>query len=394
MTGGTRSLEMARRLVAMGHQVDLVTSDNEPIPGAPRTWRVTEEEGIRVHWFPLPYSNTMSYRQRITSFVRFAWKSARRAAGIPADVVFATSTPLTIAIPGVYAARRQRIPMVFEVRDLWPDMPIAMGALKSRTAIAAARALERFAYRKARHIVALSPEMKQGVVHAGVRDDKVTVIPNGSDLDLFPADDSAGRAFRESLGWLGERPLVLYAGAIARLNGLDYLVELARETRQLDPEVRFLLVGGGHDVARLREVAARVGVLDANLFFHDAVPKERMPAALAASTIATSTVVDVPGVSANSANKFFDALAAGRPIAINHVGWLADVIEENDCGLVFPPHDIPAAARQLVKSIRDAAWLREAGQRARGVAERQFDRDVLALQLHDVLRNAVDAARH
>lgn len=392
MSGGTRSLEMARRLVDRGHEVDLVTSDNEPGSAASSAWRISVEEGIRVHWCPLPYSNTMSYSERIRAFFRFAWKSARRSASIPCDVVFASSTPLTVAIPGSYAAWRQRVPMVFEVRDLWPDMPIAMGALKNRFAISAARTLERFAYRKSRRIVALSPEMKQGVVNAGVPEANVTVIPNGCDLDLFPASAARGQAFRNSLPWLGNRPLVLYAGAVALLNGLSYLVELAKETISLDPEIRFLLVGRGNDLERLRKLAQQLGVLDKNLFFIDPVPKDRMPDVLAAASIATSTVVDVPGVSANSANKFFDALAAGRPIAINHVGWLADIIEQNDCGMVLSPHDIPAAARRLVDALRDENWLREAGGRARSTAERCFDRDRLADQLEAVLQSAVAAA--
>lgn len=391
MSGGTRSLEMARRLVAMGHQVDLVTSENEPPPDAPRAWRVTDEEGIRVHWYPVAYSNNMGYAERIRSFFGFAWKSARRAASIPADVIFATSTPLTVAIPGAYAAWRQGIPMVFEVRDLWPDMPIAMGALKSRPSIAAARALERFAYRRSCHIVALSPEMMQGVVRAGVPEDRVTVIPNGCDLDLFPGEDADARAFRESLPWLGDRPLVVYTGAIAVLNGLSYLVDLARETLQLDPDIRFLLVGTGNDASRLREAAERAGVLGVNLFFHEPVSKDRIPGVLAASAIATSTVVDVPGVSANSANKFFDSLAAGRPIAINHGGWLADLLLENDCGLVLPPHDMATAARQMVDAVRNETWLREAGRRARGVAEARFDRNHLASTLESVLLNAASA---
>jgi glycosyltransferase involved in cell wall biosynthesis len=390
MSGGTRSFEMARRLVAMGHEVDLVTSDNEPPVGASPGWRITNEDGIRVHWYPVPYSNNMSYSDRIKSFFAFAWKSARRAASISADVIYASSTPLTVALPGVYAARKQRIPMVFEVRDLWPDMPISMGALNNRFAIAAARRLERFAYRRSKHVVALSPEMKAGVTSRGKRDDEVTVIPNGCDLDLFPAPAADGAAFRAAHAWLGDRPLVLYAGAVAKLNGLEYLVELALQMLGLDPEVRFLLVGNGNDRDRLRDKARSVGVLDRNLFFIDSVRKSQVPAVLSAATIATSTVVDVPGVSANSANKFFDSLAAARPIAINHVGWLADIIREKDCGLVLPPHDVPAAARQVIAAVRNESWLRDAGIRARQTAERLFDRDRLAAKLESVLNTAVE----
>ena len=129
MAGGTRSYEMARRLVAMGHEVNMVTSWREP--DGRNDWFTTDEAGIQVHWLPVPYSNHMSYNQRIASFFKFAWGAARKAATLPADVVFATSTPLTISLPGVYAARRQKVPMVFEVRDLWAELPIATVASSS-----------------------------------------------------------------------------------------------------------------------------------------------------------------------------------------------------------------------------------------------------------------------
>jgi glycosyltransferase involved in cell wall biosynthesis len=389
MSGGTRSLEMARRLVAMGHEVDLVTSDNEPVPGAPAGWRVTHEEGIRVHWYPLAYSNAMSYSDRLKSFLAFAWKSARRAAAIPADVIFATSTPLTVAIPGSYAAWRQRIPMVFEVRDLWPDLAIVIGAIKSRPMIAAARMLERFAYRRAKHIVALSHGMKDGVVRTGIAESKVTVIPNGCDLDLFPGTPAQGQAFRDSLPWLGDRPLIVYAGAIGVFNGLDYLVNVARETQSLHPELRFLVIGQGKDLDRVRNLAASTGVLEKNLFFLDRIPKEQMPAALAAATCVASTLIDVIGTPDSSPNKVFDGLSAARPVIINYTGWIADVLTQNDCGLVLPPKDIPAAARLLVEKITNPTWLSDAGQRGRNVAETQFSRDALAARLEAVLQNAV-----
>lgn len=130
MAGGTRSYEMARRLVAWGHEVHMITTDREGIFDPKQKWYETDEAGIHVHWTPIPYSNKMSYGQRIKAFFAFSWRAARKAAKIGGDVVFATSTPLTIAIPGVYASKRLKIPMVFEVRDLWPELPIAIGSSK------------------------------------------------------------------------------------------------------------------------------------------------------------------------------------------------------------------------------------------------------------------------
>lgn len=369
--------------------MDLITTNSEPAPDTPRRWQVTHEDGIRVHWRPIEYANAMPNWPRIRAFFRFAAHAARRAVGLKADVVFASSTPLTVALPGVFAAWRQRVPMVFEVRDSWPELPIVLGALRSPPMIAAALALERFAYRNATRIVALSPGMKERVVSRGTPPEHVTVIPNGCDLDMFPAPQSAGEEFRKSLPWLGHRPLVLYGGALGLVNGLDYYVHLANAVWKLDPEIRFLLLGQGKERDRLRGIAAELGILEKNLFFIDPLIKNQMPAAFAASTIACSLVVNVPNLINNSANKFFDTLAAGRPIAINHAGWLAKIIEDHDCGLVFPPVDTEVAARQLVRAIRDEAWLRRAGQNARAVAEKLFDRDRLAGQLCDVLTEAV-----
>ena len=130
MSGGTRSYEMARRLVERGHEVHMITSDQSAPVGAP-CWRESMESGIHVHWTPVEYHNRMSYTRRVMAFIHFAWRAGRKAVTLHGDVIFASSTPLTIALPAVYAARRSRRPMVFEVRDLWPAVPIAMGIIRN-----------------------------------------------------------------------------------------------------------------------------------------------------------------------------------------------------------------------------------------------------------------------
>ena len=183
MPGGTRSYEMARRLVAMGHEVNMVTSWREP--NSRKDWFTTDEDGIQVHWLSVSYSNHMSYNQRIKAFLKFAWGSALKAASMPADVVFATSTPLTIALPGVYAAHRQKVPMVFEVRDLWPDVPYAMRAINNNFVFWAAKQLEKFAYRKSEHIICLTSTMRDFISGKGITLSKITSIPNLANLDAF-----------------------------------------------------------------------------------------------------------------------------------------------------------------------------------------------------------------
>ncbi|WP_265734406.1 glycosyltransferase [Tamilnaduibacter salinus] len=130
MAGGTRSYEMALRLVRKGHEVHVVTSSTDLTSDSDK-WFVETIDGITVHWLPVAYSNSMGFVRRLLAFSEFARKAGRYASKLEADVVFATSTPLTIAIPGIKASKALNAPMVFEVRDLWPDIPIALGVLKS-----------------------------------------------------------------------------------------------------------------------------------------------------------------------------------------------------------------------------------------------------------------------
>jgi UDP-N-acetylglucosamine:LPS N-acetylglucosamine transferase len=146
MSGGTRSYEMARRLVAAGHEVHMVTTWRTET--AHDDWFHTTESGIQVHWLPVSYSNSKTYTQRIRAVLSFAIQACRKAVDLKGDLIFATSTPLTIAIPGIYASWRNRLPMVFEVRDLWPELPIAVGALRSPVLKWLARKFERFTYRR------------------------------------------------------------------------------------------------------------------------------------------------------------------------------------------------------------------------------------------------------
>jgi len=327
MSGGTRSYEMARRLVAKGHEVNMVTSWRED--DGQRDWFETREAGIRVHWLPVPYSNSMGFRERISAFIRFALGAARKAASLPTDVVFATSTPLTIALPGVYVSWRQKAPMVFEVRDLWPELPIAVGALKNPVLRSAARHLERFAYSQSEHIVVLSPGMKEGVMKTGFPQDKIAVIPNSADLELFDPEKADGQAFREEHTEIGDVPLVVYAGAVGRINGVDYLPRIAASCRKQGAEVQFAVIAKKSlEEQAVRDVSKKLGVLGENFHIYPAVPKQKMPEILAAADVALSLFVDLRPMWANSANKFFDALASGTPVAINYGGWQAELIEK------------------------------------------------------------------
>jgi glycosyltransferase involved in cell wall biosynthesis len=389
MSGGTRSYEIARRMVSAGHVVHMVTSYRDE-NCEKSEWFTSNEEGITVHWFPVLYSNHMSYFERVSAFFVFAWAARKKAMSLGGDVVFATSTPLTIALPAIPASKKNKIPMVFEVRDLWPEMPIAMGVLQNPIIRYLARKLESWAYKNSSSIIALSPGMKRGVVATGYPSSRVAVIPNSSDNLEFRHNAKLGRDFRKERTWLNDKPLLVYTGTFGKVNGVDYLVELARELKALKSDIKILLVGDGQERQSVINKAKRYNVYNDNLFFEQSVPKKQIPALLSAADMSSAVFIDLPEMRPNSANKFFDALASGTPVLLNYGGWMHDLVNKHDCGLAMWKKSIVEVATELEYYMHDKLWLNASGESARLLAEQCFDRDILAGQLIEVIEAVVE----
>lgn len=392
MSGGTRSYEMARRFVAAGHEVHMITSLRDR-NATTKQWQTTDEAGIHVHWYPVPYDNTMRYRDRILAFFRFVFAAGRKAFEIGGDIVFATSTPLTIALPAVQAKKKLKIPMVFEVRDLWPEIPIAVGAIRNPFFKFAARKLERYAYKHASSVVALSPGMADGIAKTGYPKERIHIIPNSCDTELFDVGPEPGQRFRQQNDWLDQRPLVVYIGTFGKINGVRYLVDVAKEALNIDSDIRFLLVGQGVEFETVQTYASESGVLEKNVWIWPSVRKNEVPAILSAATVATSVVIDLPELWHNSANKFFDSLASGTPVAINHAGWQADLLYAENAGVTLPARDFESAAEELCNLVRDEKRLLAMSKNALRLAYHQFSRDTLASNLLTNLESQV-AQKH
>jgi len=388
MSGGTRSFEMARRVVAAGHRVSMITSNRETATHF--GWHTTQEAGIEVHWLPVAYSNRMSYPKRIWAFVRFAFASARRAASIQGDVIFATSTPLTVAIPALYASWRQNIPMVFEVRDMWPAVPIAMGAFRNPMLVWLARLLEKTTYQRSAHIVALAPGMKDDVVATGIPTKKVTVIPNGCDIDVFGKTPTKKIGPREKHGWLTGRKLVVFTGTLGKANGVSYMARVAVCVKAIDPEIRFVVVGDGADSLAVRKTAEQGGVLDLTFFMFPSLPKHEAAQWVRSADMVMCLFTGPQAIWKDAVqNKFFDAVAAGKPTASNFEGFQSLVAVEHGIGVILDSEDAAVAAKQLVETLNNAQWLEGVESRSRVLAEGEFSRDHLAQRLLTVLANTM-----
>jgi glycosyltransferase involved in cell wall biosynthesis len=385
----TRSYELARRLVDRGHRVTIVSRDTRRLEtgrdGRPPGRVVAREQvdGIDVLYLNIPYANRYSTPVRLASFTAFTVAaSVAGALHRRPDVVFASSTPLTIGIAGLLTARVKRAPFVFEIRDLWPAVPVALGALTSRPAIGTAEWLERRLYEGAERIVVLSEGSRDELRKRGIPEEKLVLIPNAADLDVF-RPDVVDAGFRARHG-LENRFVALYAGAMGRANGLDQLVDAAEALRRWgDARVTIVALGDGGERPRLMERARELG-LD-NLLFLPALPKDELAGVVGAADVTLTIFAPHPILETNSPNKFFDSLAAGKPVVVNLGGWLRGLVEEHDTGVWVPAGNAEALAGALSALAANPTKVEQMGRNARTLAEREFGRDEMADRLAQTL---------
>jgi len=177
------------------------------------------------------------------------------------------------------------------------------------------------------------------------------------------------------------------------VNGVDYLIRAARRMRERDPEAQVLIVGHGREWEQTRQLASTFGLLDDTVHMWEKLPKADLPVILGAATMSTSFVRPVRALWDNSANKFFDALAASRPIAINYGGWQSDLLRETGAGLVLDPYDADKAGVLLADTVRDDDWLDRARSAAHHLAVERFSRDLLFEKFETVLTRAYSGGK-
>lgn len=378
--GGTRSYEFARALLARGHQVTMVCGRNDRsslnLPWQPRDgWFRGDIDGIDVIALPVEYSNSDGLLRRSFVFLRFALSSIGIAFRAPHDVLFATSTPLTAAVPGIVRKLvRPRSRFVFEVRDLWPELPKALG-LRNPILLGGMSVLEWLAYRTADACVGLAPGIVEGIRRRGPAGQPVAMVPNGCDLDLF---HPRKRAPLEVPG-VGAGDFVAgFTGAHGVANGLDAVLDAAAELKRRGRrDIKLVLIGDGKCKPALVERARREG-LD-NCVFLPLVKKTEIARVTASFDCGLQILANVPAFYfGTSPNKFFDYLSSGVPVLVNYPGWMAGLVEANRCGLAVPPARPDAFAEALCRLADDAAGRAEMGRRARALAEGSFSRAELA----------------
>ena len=385
---GIRSYEMAKVLIARGHHVTMVCGSyrgSQTGLSAPfvRGKRRGQVDGIEVVEFNLTYANADGFARRAWLFVVFALRGLALVMTERYDLLFSTTTPLTAGIPGIAARWLRGKRFVFEVRDLWPELPRAMGVITNPLVLRAMAVLEWASYRSAQRLIGLSPGIVDGIARLGVARERIALIPNGCDLGHF----GGATPWRpEGIG--AEDLLAIYAGTHGMANGLDAVLDAAVELKRRGrADIKLLLIGDGKLKPGLQARAAELGL--SNVIFQPPVAKAQLAGLLAATDIGMQILANVPAFYfGTSPNKFFDYLAAGLPVLNKYPGWLAGMIEAHRCGYAVPPQDAVAFADALEHAAAHRAELKEMGRNSATLARNDFDRSKLAEKFVDWLEAA------
>nr|WP_299037610.1 glycosyltransferase family 4 protein [uncultured Psychrobacter sp.] len=389
---GIRSYAMAQALIKNGHSVTMVcgspkngnTGLTGPYIDGVRRGVI---DGINIIEFEIQFSNTLSLTQRLKVFIHFALKSVELALVEDYDLLFATTTPLTASIPGIAAKWLRRKPFVFEVRDLWPELPKAMGVIKSPIVLWLMSILEWLSYHSADRLIGLSPGIVDGIISRGIDREKVAMIPNGCDLDIFAIEPD---------GWRPEGVaktdlMAIFTGTHGLANGLDAVIEAALELQnRKQQDIKLVLVGNGMKKAALQKRAQELKL--SNVIFHDAVDKTRLSGLMSEADVGLQILANVPAFYyGTSPNKFFDYIAAGLPVLNNYPGWLAELIKQEDSGYIVSPESPTQFADALERAALNREKLKQMGKNAQTLAKRDFDRAKLSQKFNDWVTGVKDA---
>jgi glycosyltransferase involved in cell wall biosynthesis len=391
----SRTFEHARIWVELGHDVTVITGfPNFPTGrihdgyrNRPRT--VESAEGIRVVrvWtYVRPNEGVFG---RSIDYLSFALSAV--PAGLlerRPDVVVGTSPQLLTVLAAWVLSRLMRVPCVFEVRDLWPESIVAVGAAKDGRATRALARLADFLYGRSQMIVAVTDSFEEILSKRGVPKDKIAVVKNGVDLERFsprPRDDG----IRGDLGIAPETFLLTYAGTVGMAHGLSVVLDAAESSAERS--LKLLVVGDGADKERLERDARARGL--ENVLFLPGQPRAKIPGILAASDAVLIHLRDDPLFASVIPSKIFEAMAMARPIVLGATGESAALVREAGCGIVVPPESPDAIVGAVRRIAGDAGFARSLGENGRRAAEERFSRRAAAIRMLGVLRDTAASGR-
>jgi glycosyltransferase involved in cell wall biosynthesis len=390
-----RASELARHWAQAGHDVSILTGfPNHPTGVVPEEWRsrlrrlvyLENVGGVKVYrtWlWPLPNRKA---HERMRNYASFCVSAALRGMFLARpDVIIASSPQLLVGLSGWWLSFTKQVPFVFEVRDLWPESFIAVGAGSEDSLLHTVLAkIAGFLYEHADRIVVVSPAFKDRLIEDWkVPAEKITTVENGVETDLFaPAAEPETHVLRKSLD-AESKFLVAYIGTIGNAHGLETLLSSAETLQRTNPEVLFLLIGEGAEKERIKSLAASRNLT--NVRFLDQQPRENIPAYISAADVCLVLLKKTDVFKTVIPTKMLEFMSCARPLILGVEGQAKEIVEQANAGLIVEPEN----AEELVHAIQQLPANRDLrthlGQNGREYIVRNFSRASTAEKYIEVL---------
>jgi len=380
--GGSRFNQFAKFWANKGHKITIVAGTVDYATGNKnkkyRGKLVTKEridKNITVFRCHVSEAYNKNFLGRLWAYFSFTLSSTW--AGLlyigKQDIIIATSPPLFVAIPGYIIDKLKRIPLIFEVRDLWPKFAIDTGVIKNNTLIKLSLCLEKWIYRKASLINVLTPAFKKYLIsEKNVAEKKIIYIPNAADLDLIKPG-SRNNWVRKRYNW-EDKFVILYVGAHGVANDLWQIINVAKILRN-NKNILFALVGDGMEKPKLKTEIQKQNLK--NIQFIDPVPKEKIVDFINASDVCTATLK--PIFTTTYPNKVFDYMAGSKPIILPIDGACRKlVVDEAKAGFFIKPGNAHDFKKKILYLYNHPEESKKLGQNGYNFVKENFDRQQLA----------------
>jgi glycosyltransferase involved in cell wall biosynthesis len=392
-TTGTRSYDVSKYFLEMGHHVTVITGWHEQSGLASLPWyrlfRTQWVDGIQVVVCNVSYSNKMRVPARLWSFIGFVLLgtlACLRQRGV--DIIFGTSTPLTVGVPSRVAGAIKRVPYVFEVRDLWPEDLLAAGRIKPGVQYRVWEWLERFSYKKAKRILLVSRGFHDRLLERGFAPQRLETVLLGADGALF-RDLHPDHAFFRERG-LDGKTIAIYTGAHGDANGLFQVLDAAEHLRDRD-DIAVILMGDGKMKPAIQEAVRDRDLTNVHLF--EPVPKHRLPDILSACHVGLMILKQITRPRWVTPNKVFDYMFSGLPSIVNFPGTTAQLVEADGTGVASRPGDAADLAAKIRHWADHPDERAAIGRRAREIAFDKYDRRMVAKRLAEIFQEVLDESR-
>lgn len=360
-------------------EIEVITAHNKP-------YKETKNiGGVIVHYLPVPYDNNFSFNKRILAFLKFSLLACKTSISIKkVDICYVMTSPLTTGLIALWIKFTRNIAYIFEVGDLWPLIPVEIGAINSPLLKSLLFLFEKLCYRNASGLVALSPGIAE-YMQSIVPEKPIEIIPNVADIDFFQQEEKQ-EALKQKYG-INNEFVISYTGALGLANHLEYMLEAAEASLPLP--VKFLVVGEGAEKERLLKLRSDKSL--ENVIFLPHTDKKGIKEIHNVSDAIYISFINIKSINTGSPNKLFDGLASGKLIITNFDGWIKKLIESNDAGFAYAPDSSQVFLEKLLTFIGNKEKLKSFQKNSRQLAENSFSLEELSHRQIDCIKALLDS---